>query len=147
MKPARSFASAVLLAALVGAAPAWAQSDASRASANSSAGLSIATGSVVAGTASLIAGSAILSVKAVEKVGDSVVVVLEGASEVATVSVKVAASAAGTASLAVGSAVKVVAEASGHALYLAGKLIAFIPNEIGRSLVHHSGVKKTGAAQ
>lgn len=138
------FTTVVLLAVLLGSTPAWAQSEASRASANSSAGLSIATGSVVAGTASLIAASAVLTVKAVEKAGDSVVVVLKGASEATTVSVKVAASAVGTASLAVGSTVKVVAEASGYALYLAGKLIAFIPNEIGKSLMHHSEVKKAG---
>lgn len=143
----RHFTSAVLLSALLGTAPVWAQSEASRASANSSAGLSIVTGSIVAGTASLIAASAVLTVEAIEKTGESVVLVLKGASETVTVSVKVAASAAGTASLAVGSAVRVVAEASGYALYSGAKLIAFIPNEIGKSLVHHSEVKKAGAAK
>lgn len=143
----RHIASTLLLSALLGAAPAWAQSEASRASANSSEGLSVATGSIVAGTASLIVGSAILTVEAIEKTGESVVLVLKGASETATVSVKVAASAAGTASLAVGSAVRVVAEASGYALYSGAKLIAFIPNEIGKSLVHHSHVKKAGEAK
>ncbi len=141
----RHFTSAVLLAALLASAPSWA--DASRASANSSVGLSVATGSIVAGTASLIVGSAILTVEAIEKTGESVVVVLKGASETATVSVKIAASAVGTTSLAVGSAVRVVAEASGYALYSGAKLIAFIPNEIGKSLVHHSEVKKTGEAK
>lgn len=138
---------AIMLVAALSNGSAWAQSEASRASANSSAGMSIATGSIVAGTASLIVGSAVLTVQAVEKAGDSVVVVLKGASEAATVSVKLAASAVGNVSVAVGSTVKVVAEASGYALYLAGKLIAFIPNEVGKSLVHHSEVKKVGEAK
>lgn len=131
--------------------PALAQSEASRASANGSESLSRATGSVVVGTASLLYVGSMLVIEGVEKAGDSVVIVLkgvgQGVSDATTVSVKVGASAIGNTSLAVGSAVKVVAEGSGHALYLSGKLIAFIPNEIGKSLVHHSPVKKTGSAQ
>lgn len=138
---------AVLLSALLLVVPTVAQSDASRASTNGSEALSRDTGSIVAGTASLIVVGSILMVDAVETAGESVVVVLksvgQGVSEAGTVSVKVAASVVGNASLAIGSSVKVVAEASGHALYLSGKLIAFIPNEIGKSLVHHSPVKKT----
>lgn len=140
------FRAMALVSVLALALPAAAQSDASRASGNGSEALSRATGSVVAGTASLIAVGSILVVDAVETTGESVVVVLkgigQGVSEATTVSVKVAASVVGNASLVVGSTVKVVAEASGHALYLSGKLIAFIPNEIGKSLVHHSPVKK-----
>lgn len=143
--------SALALALSLAMAPALAQSEASRASANASESLSRATGSVVAGTASLIYAGSMLVIDGIEKTGESVVVVLkgvgEGVSEATTVSVKVAASAVGNTSLAIGSAVKVVAEGSGHALYLSGKLIAFIPNEIGKSLVHHSPVKKTGGAQ
>lgn len=131
--------------------PAAAQSEASRASAKASEGLSKVTGSVVAGTASLIVVGSVLTIESVKEAGDSVVVVLKdvgrGVSEAATVSVKVAASVVGGASLVVGSAVTVVAEGSGHALYLSGKLIAFIPNELGKSLVHHSPVKKAGSAQ
>lgn len=140
------FRATALVSVLALALPATAQSDASRASGNGSEALSRATGSVVAGTASLIVVGSILVVDAVETTGESVVVVLkgigQGVSEATTVSVKVAASAVGNASLVVGSTVKVVAEASGHALYLSGKLIAFIPNEIGKSLVHHSPLKK-----
>lgn len=145
--PKTRFVVAALFSVLTLAVPAAAQSDASRASTNGSEALSRATGSIVAGTASLIVVGSILVVDAIETAGESVVVVLkgvgQGVSEASTVSVKVAASVVGNASLAIGSSVKVVAEASGHALYLSGKLIAFIPNEIGKSLVHHSPVKKT----
>lgn len=65
-------------------------------------------------------------------------VVMRGASEAATVSVRASATAVGAASVVVGSTVQVVAESAGHSLYVAGRLIAFIPNEIGRALIHHS---------
>lgn len=141
----------MLLATLGGALPAAAQSDASRASAQSAVGLSAAVGSVVAGSASVwVAGSALV-VASVEPIGEALIVVLKEAgktaSEAATVTVRVAASTVGTASLAVGSAVTVVADGSGHALYLAGQLIAFIPNEIGRSLVYSAPVTQALAKQ
>jgi hypothetical protein len=139
--------SIVLLAAsLLISGPTFAQ-DPSRASANASAAASAAVGVVVAGTASALAAGSILTVKAVEKMGDSVVVVLKGASDAGTFSVKVAGNASGAASVAVGTAVSVVAESTGHALVASGKIIAFIPNEVGKSLIHHSRVKTTEQAQ
>ena len=119
----------LLSAALLIAAPSFAQ-DASR-----------AVGVVVAGTASVMAVGSVLTVQAIEKMGDSVVLVLKNASEAATVSVKVAADLSGNASVAVGTAVSVVAESTGKALVASGKIIAFIPNEVGKSLIHHSRVK------
>jgi hypothetical protein len=41
-------------------------------------------------------------------------------------------------SVGVGTSVKVVAESTGYALTAAGRVIAFVPNEIARSLLHHS---------
>lgn len=93
---------------------------------------------VVAGPVQLIHGSTQLTVTALESAGESVVVVMRGVSDVTTVSIKTSATAVGTASVVVGSAVQVVAESAGSALYVAGKLIAFIPNEIGRALIHQS---------
>lgn len=130
----------LLSAALLISAPGFAQ-DASRASGNASAAASRAVGVVVAGTASVMAVGSMLTVQAIEKMGDSVVLVLKNASEAATVSVKVAADFSGNASVAVGSAVSVVAESTGKALVASGKIIAFIPNEVGKSLIHHSRVK------
>lgn len=98
----------------------------------------IGSGFVVAGTSQLIQGGAQLTVTALEAAGESVVVVMRGVSEATTVSVKASANAVGAASVVVGSAVQVVAEATGNSLYVAGKLIAFIPNEIGRALIHQS---------
>jgi hypothetical protein len=39
-----------------------------------------------------------------------------------------------------GQSVGIVVEVAGSALVASGKIIAFIPNEIGQSLIHHSRV-------
>jgi hypothetical protein len=52
--------------------------------------------------------------------------------------VRTSAKLAGEVSVAAGVAVRVVAESVGHALYVGARLIAFVPNEIGRSLIHHA---------
>lgn len=106
---------------------------------SNASGASLAgSGLVVAGTSQLIQGSAQLTITALQATGEFVVIVMRGASEATTVSVRASATAAGAASVAVGSTVQVVAESAGNSLYVAGKLIAFIPNEVGRALIHQS---------
>lgn len=141
--------SLILLPLCIAAPSASAQnaSAASAASAAASAGLSQATASVIGGTASVIAAGASLTLIAIEKAGESVVWILKDISTGATVSIRASAHAAGTASMAVGTVVTIAASAAGYSIYLAGKMIAFIPSEVGRSLVHHAPLKKAGAAQ
>jgi hypothetical protein len=99
--------------------------------------LSAGSGMVVWGSASILAGSGMLVVAGLEAAGESVHLVLKGASEAGEVSIRVSGELAAAASLAVGSVVVVTAEATGYALSAAGKLIAFVPNEVGRSLLYH----------
>lgn len=130
------------LVVLVASAPgAYAQGGSTRGSqnlSNASAASIAASGFVVAGSSELIQTSANLTVSAIEAAGESVVIVMRGASEAVTVSVRTSAVVAREASVAVGSAVRVVAESVGHALYVGAKLVAFVPNEIGRALIHHA---------
>lgn len=114
----------------IAAAPAFSR-NASRASTHASRDLSLLTGSVMLGTVSVAAAGSAVTVQAVEQAGESVVSVLKGASDAATASVKVAAKSLGGVSLFVGQSIRVVAEASGQAVYASGKLIAFIPNGLG----------------
>lgn len=111
---------------------------ASQSLSNASEASLAASGFVVAGSTELIHTSAQLTVMAVQAAGESVVIVLRGTSETVTVSVRTSAKIAYEASVAVGNAVRVVAESVGHALYIGTRLIAFVPNEIGRALIHHS---------
>ena len=97
-----------------------------------------ASGFVVAGSALLLQGSAQLVVTAVEAAGNSAVVVMRGVSEGVTVSVKTSAQLVRDASVAAGTAVRVVSESVGYSLYVGARLIAFIPAEAVRALIHQS---------
>ena len=125
-----------LLSLLLMAASAAADSIA-RAS-DGSANVSTASEVLVTGSASFVAGSGQLVVAAIQTVGDVAIVTLRGASEAGTLSLKVSREVAAAASIAVGTVVQVTAESMGYVLGVAGRVIAFIPNELGRSLLHHS---------
>lgn len=99
---------------------------------------------VVVSTAGLMVGSTYV-VQGVEQVAEGTSIVLkkvgEGVSEGGAVSIKLMGAGAGATSIVVGQSVTTVAQASGTLLVLAGKAIAFIPNEVGKSLVHSSEIK------
>lgn len=133
MKPKRPALAILVAAGLFLNLPAASAnpSDASAASALSSA-------VVVAGASALAHGSGQFVVAALEKVGESTIVVLRDASGASAASLRLAGSVAGGASLAVGSTVEVITQASGQLLVASGKMIAFLPNELGRALVGSS---------
>ena len=67
----------------------------------------------------------------------STVYVLERASDGARFSVEVAAGAVGAASLVAGTVVTASVIGAGILLSAAGEAIAFVPNAIGRALLHN----------
>ena len=95
--------------------------------------------SVAAPVAVLSAGAA-LTVVAVEASATGTVWVLERASDGVRGSVMLSADVARGASLLVGSAVLVTAVSAGWVLSAAGKVVAFVPNQLGRALLHHERV-------
>lgn len=115
---------------------AWAQSVAplSQASIN----ISEASAEVIAGSASVIVTGAELIVSGLETVGEFTVVTLKGAAEAGTVALRIPSALVGAASLTTGTTIRVVTESTGQALIASGKLIAFLPDEVGGSLLHHS---------
>jgi hypothetical protein len=104
--------------------------------------LSQATGVMVNGSAEMLAASGALSVASIEASGESTVIVLNGASNAVVGAVKLSEKAAKEASLAVGKVVEVSAVSTGYLLIASGKVIAFIPNELGKALLHHSRVEE-----
>jgi len=86
----------------------------------------------------IVASGASLTVRAVEASADGTTWVLERAADGVRASVKLA----GNASVAVGTSVIVTAVAAGNVLSVAGKAIAFIPNEIGAALLHNERVTR-----
>lgn len=143
-----AFAISTLLATCLNTA--HAQSDASAAASMLSA-LPIA--SVVAETgastkdasalpAAFSLAGATLSIVAVEASATGVVYVLERTSDGVRASVRIASKAAGQASMAVGTAVTVSAFAAGVVLSAAGQVLAFVPNAVGKALLHNEKVTR-----
>ncbi len=107
---------------------------------HASEALSAAAGIVVLGSMSAVAASGYVVIASVETVAEGVVVVLKGASAGAEASVQLSGAAAAGLSDAAGKAVAVTATSTGHMLVMSGRVLAFIPNETGKSLLHHSRV-------
>jgi hypothetical protein len=94
-------------------------------------------GSVVMVPVMLSTAGAVLVIKAVEASARGTIYVMERASDGARVSLQVAGKGiAGTAAV-VGASVVVSVISAGVVLSAAGEAIAFIPNALGRSLLHN----------
>jgi len=104
--------------------------------ASAMSGLTI--GVLSAAPIAIVTSGANLSVRAVEASADGTTWVLERAGDGLRASVKLA----GNASVAVGTSVVVTSVAAGTVLSVAGKAIAFIPNEIGAALLHNERVTR-----
>ena len=134
--------STVCLGLVLAAPPAVTQSTTK--SSQGSTDFSTASGTIVGGSVEILAGSGQLIVSSVEIIGDSMTIVLRGASDAIQVSVNLSGEIAGGISLAAGTSVQVVTESTGYLLTTAGTAIAFIPNEVGRSLLYHSRYQRRG---
>lgn len=110
----------------------------SQALSNASGLSALGSGLVVQGSLKGVQGSAQFIVESVERSGELVVIVLRGASEATRLSIQVAGSAVAATSLAVGATVIAIADATGWALRVADRVLAYVPNEYGASMVHQS---------
>jgi hypothetical protein len=109
-------------------------------STSSSQGLGDISASVVAGSIATVSVAGGVVVESVSAIGDGIEVVLRGASNASTATVRLSGAAAGGLSLAAGTAVELVAMSAGYALVVSGKVLTFIPNEAGKALLYHSKV-------
>ncbi len=111
---------------------------------NASELVSEGSATVVYGSMSALAASGTVVVDSVVATGDASVIVLIGASDAARATIQLSGRAAREASLAAGTSVNLVATSTGYLLVSAGKVLAFVPNEIGKALLHHSRVSARG---
>ncbi|MBO9688023.1 hypothetical protein [Roseateles chitosanitabidus] len=95
--------------------------------------------SVVAPSAVLVGGAAFVVV-AVESTARGTVWVLERASDGVRISVEFSGKVLSGAATSVGTAIVVTAISTGYVLSAASEAVAFIPNEIGASLLHNERV-------
>ncbi|MBL0086985.1 MAG: hypothetical protein IPP87_15405 [Ideonella sp.] len=93
---------------------------------------------VVAAPAALLSGGVVLTVVAVQASAVGTVWVLERASDGARASVELA----GSAAMALGTGLVVTALSTGWVLSAASAAVAFIPNEIGASLLYNERVTR-----
>ncbi len=127
------------------AGPAHAQSEASAALSLmpvASVVGSVGAGSAVAGAVAtlpvaLSVGGAVLTVKAVQASATGTVYLLELASDGAQASIEVSGRAASAVAQGVGTVVTCSVIASGVILSAAGEVLAFVPNALGRALLHN----------
>ena len=103
-------------------------------------GASAAAGAVLAVPVVLSTAGAVLVVKAVEVSARGTVYVLERASDGAAASVEIIGKGAVGVSVGAGTLVTVGVIGSGVILSAAGEVIAFIPNALGRALLHNERV-------
>ena len=111
-----------------------ARAQASEASALSALPIGVLSAAPVA----VFASGVNLTVSAVEASAAGTTWVLERTADGARASVKLA----GNASVAVGSSVAVTAMAAGYVLSVAGQAVAFIPNEVGASMLYNERVTR-----
>ncbi|RZL00248.1 MAG: hypothetical protein EOP36_16425 [Rubrivivax sp.] len=88
----------------------------------------------------VLSAGVVLTVVSVEAAAGATVWVLQRASDGAQVVIRWGSQAAGVASMAVGAAVTVTAVGAGYILSAAGEAIAFVPNAVGASLLHHERI-------
>jgi hypothetical protein len=100
-------------------------------------GASAATASVVAVPVILSTAGTVLVVRSVEASARGTVYLLERASDGAQASVEVLGRGASGASLAAGTLVTVSVVGAGVILSAAGEVVAFLPNALGRALLHN----------
>jgi hypothetical protein len=140
---------AASLSAVLVSAPVRAQSEASLVLSALPVASVVGTGSAVAGSAAagavavsalpvaLTVSGAVLVVKTVELSARGTMIVLERASDGARASVELSGRAASGASVLVGQSAVVTVIGAGVLLSAAGEVLCFIPNELGRALLHN----------
>jgi hypothetical protein len=131
-----TLAAAALSTALM--SPARAHSDVSEASALSMLPIAVS----VAAPSMILGAGAVLTVVSVQASAVGTVWVLERASDGARATLHFSGHVAQGAALSIGGAVMVTALTSGVVLSAAGNAIAFIPNEIGRALLHNERITR-----
>jgi hypothetical protein len=96
----------------------------------------------VAAPAMLLVGGAALSVVSIQASATGTVWVLERASDGARATLQFSGRVAGASLAGVGSAVLVTALSAGWLISAAGHAIAFVPNQIGASLLYNERVTR-----
>ena len=125
--------------------PVWAQSEASLVVSALPVASVVASTGVAAGSAATVSvvpvaltvSGAVLVVKSIQASARGTIWVLERASDGAQVSIELSGKTGQALSATTGALLTVGVVSTGVVLSMAGELLCFIPNEMGRALFHH----------
>lgn len=109
--------------------------DASRASIDASIAIPV---TLIHGTSQFFRDAGQLSVTGVKTVGNVSVIALRGVANGAEASVQVSSKVIEGSAIGVGVVLQTTVSATGVLLMAAGNALMFVPNEVGKSLLHHS---------
>lgn len=137
VRPSRCIALTLAMFVLASAAPAQAQSDASRASEN----LSAASIALPAASVDLLAAGGTFSVVALRPVGASVEVVLASATDGARISLRVGGEALKASGVVVGTALVATAVSGGYLLWAGSEAVAFVADLSLAPLIHRQELR------
>jgi hypothetical protein len=137
MKRSIATVAAAACMSIVGSTAALAQDSTAESTTASQASLA-ASGMLIDGSIGIIRAGAHFTVAAVTPLANASVIVVRDVATGSEASIRVAGDVARAGSIAVGDTVSVVAEAVGASLIVGGKLVAFVPNEVGRALVYQA---------
>ncbi|WP_419418743.1 hypothetical protein ACNVED_09290 [Legionella sp. D16C41] len=91
---------------------------------------------IIQGSSNILAAGGQLTIVAVSRVGEFMDITMRAAANLSTLTIRVAKDAVGNSLIAAGQTIKVISVSGGNLVYAAGQLIAFLPNEIGKSLIY-----------
>jgi hypothetical protein len=131
----QEFIAALAIAIASMPATAGGPSEAIRASIDASVGV---PANVIHGSAQLFRDAGRFTVTGVKTVGDASTLGLRSLATGAEASVQFTARGIEASALATGTVLDASVSATGVLLVAAGKALVFVPNEVGRSLLHHS---------
>jgi len=100
--------------------------------------LGMSTHALIEGSAEMLGDVSQLTVRGVETSGTSTVLVLEGMSQAGAVVLRVTTQLSGGVLVVAGETVQISTQTLGFVITKAGQVLAFIPNAVGRSLLHSS---------
>lgn len=110
----------------------------SQGSAASSALSNEGLGNIVYGSSQVLSAGSQLSVIAIKTVGEFTYLTLKAVGQSATVTLRVASNVSGHVLQGIGQMVQIVTIEAGQLLISSGQVIAFLPNEMGKSLLYSS---------
>lgn len=131
----RCVLAAVLAVSFTASANANSVTDPSRASIDASIAIPV---TLINGSAQFFKDAGQLSVTGVKTVGHVSVISLRGLAGGAEASVQVSSKAIEGSAIGIGVVLQATVSATGVLLISAGKALMFVPNEVGKSLLHHS---------